>query len=279
MHFAKITNKSKSLKIMINNQDKLIQAVIENLKAKLAYIANASETMEVLTLGYTQLIDSGLPADTFNAAYGGIVDERSVKAVADYYEQRSYPFAWWFEQSELCSGKSELLRSAGMEFDEDNIAMVCDLEASFNLPDIETELVIKLCTDGEDFQVFGDLISSLFNPKEDNVQLYYDRLSDLSKEDLKDLELFVGYVDGQPVSTAALFKTKVAGFYDISTKEDMRRKGYGAQMLKHAMSHAYKQGFTTGILQASPDGLGIYRNVGFKDIGVFQVWNKTSNFS
>lgn len=260
---------------MKNNQDKLTQAVIENLKAKLAYIANSSKTMEVSTIGSTQLIDSGLPADTFNAAYGGTIDEESVKSVVSYYEQRGYPFAWWFEQSELSSEKADLLCSAGMAFDEDNVAMVCDLVASFNQPGIKTELVVKSCSSDEDFHIFGDLIASLFNPKEENVQLYYDRLADLSKEDMKDLELFVGYVDSKPVSTAVLFKTDVAGFYDISTKEDMRRRGYGAQMLKHAMSCAYEQGFTTGILQASPDGLGIYRQAGFEDIGHFQVWNKS----
>ena len=153
--------------------------------------------------------------------------------------------------------------------------MICSLAEASQLPMPPSPLTIKSCANATDFHIFGDLIASLFDPKDENVQAYYDHLSQLPWRDMSELELFIGYVDNEPVSTATLFKTNVAGFYDISTKAAVRRNGYGAQMLRHAMQRAAEQGFEYGILQASPDGLGIYRQAGFNDAGNFQVWNKS----
>lgn len=260
---------------MINNTNKGIQNIVANLKSKLAYIASHCSTMKISTIEGIQIIDSGFPSDTFNAAYGTAYNQNLIKQVIEYYAERGYPFAWWFENSDMACDMADFLSSAGLNFDEDNVAMVCDLESSCQVLAPNNGLVIKKCETEEDFRNFGDLIANLFEPKEENVQAYYKHVATLPTRNMKNLELFVGYVDGEPVSTTALFKTDVAGFYDISTKEELRCKGYGFAMLKHAMKVAYQQGLSTGVLQASPDGLRIYRQAGFKEVGNFQVWNKS----
>ena len=53
----------------------------------------------------------------------------------------------------------------------------------------------------------------------------------------------------------------------------MQGKGYGSAMFYTALIEAKNQGFNVGVLQASPDGLNIYKRFGYKEICEFNVWS------
>lgn len=81
-----------------------------------------------------------------------------------------------------------------------------------------------------------------------------------------DLQLFVGYVHDEAVSTSGLFLTNCAGIFDISTRPEHHRKRLGTALFHHTLKQAVAQGYKVSILLASPDGLGIYEAYGFQKL-------------
>ncbi len=80
--------------------------------------------------------------------------------------------------------------------------------------------------------------------------------------------LYVGYVDDEPVATAEVtLGGGVAGLFNISTIERCRRRGFGSAMTRRALADAREAGYQVAVLQAAPDGVGLYTRVGFAPFG------------
>ncbi|MEZ4520719.1 MAG: GNAT family N-acetyltransferase [Thermomicrobiales bacterium] len=84
------------------------------------------------------------------------------------------------------------------------------------------------------------------------------------------LRLWVGYVDGKPVTTAiAHVEFDVVGVYWISTLPDARGRGYGTAMTDIA---ARAQPDLPAVLQSSDLGGPIYERMGFISMGKSRMW-------
>ncbi|KAF8818619.1 GNAT family N-acetyltransferase [Rickettsia endosymbiont of Cardiosporidium cionae] len=106
------------------------------------------------------------------------------------------------------------------------------------------------------------------------MKSFYKKISSIiPDQSRKNLRLFIGYVNDRPISTAGVFITDVAGIYDISTHPEMQNKGYGSAMFYTALKFALDNGLKEIVLQASEDGLGIYKRFGFEEICEFNVWS------
>ena len=82
----------------------------------------------------------------------------------------------------------------------------------------------------------------------------------------KNTSVFVGYHNGEPVSSSAVFYSQgVAGLYWIVTKKHARRKGYGTAMTYAPMYEAKNRGYDIVILHASEMGAPVYTKIGFKE--------------
>ena len=97
-------------------------------------------------------------------------------------------------------------------------------------------------------------------------------MADLPSNSIKDMVLFVGYENGYPVASSCLFLTEVAGIYDVATRPNKRKLGFGSALFYQALQEAKQRKYETAVLQASPDGLGIYKRFGFKEVCQFNVW-------
>lgn len=267
---------TKQSKDLLSNKIQLISVMEANMRAKLSYIQQRQADMEVSHIDETLVTDCGMPSDTFNTAFGGNITEGSAKEVFDFYKQKNHPAAWWLGPSSNNETSQAHLSAAGFQHDEHDVGMACDLtdvEVKYDHPE---GLEIKVCLDAQTFSDFGAVLASIFSPPDIHVETYYQKMAHLGAEQLTDLDLFVGYVNGKAVATAAMFKTDVAGIFDISTRPEERKKGYGSAMFCHVLKDAQRQGFDVSVLQASPDGLGIYKRFGFKKICDFEVWSNIS---
>src|SRR6516165_6674262 len=67
---------------------------------------------------------------------------------------------------------------------------------------------------------------------------------------------YVGYHDGEPVSTAAIvIGAGVAGVYNVATIPGSQRHGYGEVVMRHALAAAQREyGVERTILQSTPSG-------------------------
>ncbi|KTD35191.1 GNAT family N-acetyltransferase [Legionella israelensis] len=257
------------------NNNELIKIRMENnMREKLAYIPARHPKMDVIEIGSTLVVNSALPSDTFNTAFGGQIDGSTAKRVFDYYREKNFPMAWWVGPSSQTEYTDETLQAAGFNHDEYDVGMVANL---LSLPEYSYpgQLEIKQCETDADFNDFGEVLSSIFAPypEEAQVKRYYQQLHLVPAQDRPDLKLFVGYINGKAVSTAGLFLTDCAGIFDISTRPEERQKGYGTALFYRALEEAKSLGQQVSVLQASPDGLNIYKRFGFQQIGDFNVWS------
>ncbi|MDR0773487.1 MAG: GNAT family N-acetyltransferase [Wolbachia pipientis] len=257
------------------NKQEIIKNMENNIYKKLQYIPSKITTMSIGKIGQTLLVSSGMPSDTFNTAYGGVITSELADNVMKYYLNEKMPMAWWIGPSSAQNSNLEVsMKSAGFVHDELDVGMYCDLQdLSLDEYSLPAELFIKQCVNAKDFADFGDVLASIFDPVDEHVKMFYRKVSNLSKSERVNLKLFIGYVDDKPVSTGGLFLTEVAGIYDISTRPEMQKKGYGSAMFYTSLKFAKNKGVKYGVLQASQDGLNIYKRFGFEEICEFNVWN------
>jgi ribosomal protein S18 acetylase RimI-like enzyme len=81
-------------------------------------------------------------------------------------------------------------------------------------------------------------------------------------------QMYLAHVDGAAVGMATLVTDcGVATLQNLATRENARRHGVGMALTRHVMREGRKRGLATGVLQASTMGQGIYRNIGFREVG------------
>lgn len=251
------------------------------MREKLCYIPKVHLDMIVTEVNSTLVVDSGLPSDTFNTAFGGTIDEETALNVFNFYTNKQYPCAWWVGPSSDSKDATSNLKNAGFEHNEYDVGMVANLTQLKELTRSPDGLYIKKCETEVDFNDFGDVLASIFSPypEEHQVRKYYQNITKAPAAQRPNLQLFVGYLNGEAVSTSGLFLTNCAGIFDISTRPEHRCKGLGTALFHHALKQAVSQGYEVAVLQASPDGLGIYETYGFQKLGDFNVWSNAHALS
>jgi ribosomal protein S18 acetylase RimI-like enzyme len=88
-------------------------------------------------------------------------------------------------------------------------------------------------------------------------------------------ESYVGYVDEEPVSTAAIVMGGGAlGVYNVATVPGHRRCGYGEAVMRHALADAEtRHGAGRVLLQSTPAGYKLYQRMGFRTVTKVGVYS------
>jgi hypothetical protein len=88
-----------------------------------------------------------------------------------------------------------------------------------------------------------------------------------------DATMFVGYVDGRPVTTSMrLTSHRIAGVYVVSTLPAYRGRGLGEAMTWHAALGGLAEGCIASSLQASRMGFPIYARMGYRHVVDYETW-------
>jgi ribosomal protein S18 acetylase RimI-like enzyme len=79
---------------------------------------------------------------------------------------------------------------------------------------------------------------------------------------------FVAYMESEPVACAmTLVSHRVAGVFYVATVEHARRRGLGDALTRMAARAGFELGAAAAWLGASDMGAGLYRRIGFEDLG------------
>ena len=79
-------------------------------------------------------------------------------------------------------------------------------------------------------------------------------------------QLFIGRLGDRPVACAELFAGEgVAALHHLVTLPAVRRQGIGTAMTLHVLRAARSLGYRVVVLTASPEGIGVYRRIGFQE--------------
>ena len=106
---------------------------------------------------------------------------------------------------------------------------------------------------------------------DDKVCHYYEKAAPVFIEEKNGVNLLLYYHEDRPVATLELFPTNatVAGIYSFATLEAFRGRGIGSALFTFTLDLAREAGYRQLILQASEDGLGIYKKYGFKSVTTY----------
>ncbi len=252
------------------------QAVRKNFEEKAAYFAQSLAGMAVMEHDSFLAVDCGLPSDTFNVLVVRDLSatEPILQEGVGYFMAKRFPVAlWYWEDAEDRAGMDALL-AYGLTHNETNIAMVADLtEAAFNVAR-PTGLVIQQAERASELQQFGSLIARLFGDSDEAPQVaaYFTGLSQQPLRQFPAMRHYIGTVQGETVATGTLFiGSETVGIYDITTQVNYRQRGIGSAMFAHLLHEARAYSRRYAVLQASPDGIGIYRKAGFMAVGEVRV--------
>ena len=89
-----------------------------------------------------------------------------------------------------------------------------------------------------------------------------------------ELNGYVGYANGVPVSTAAAAITGDAiGLYSVATLPQCRRLGYAEAIMRQVIEQARRDaGVARTVLQATRSGLSLYEKMGYRTVTNFNVY-------
>ncbi|NUC18189.1 GNAT family N-acetyltransferase [Bacillus mycoides] len=261
------------------------QLLIDNFTYKNSYIARLVHEMSVKETKDYITVDCGLPADTFNLIT--LLNNKLTEGIEKLYKevecfnQKRLPMSVWLWDEEQEQTIKSVLIKLGLKEAEHNIAMVADLKIIHPIIDIPVGFTIQKATSPKQIQQFGETLAALFGTSAEgtHVQAYYNQISSLDLWNSDDMKLYLGLYKGEVVSVGSLVCTKDSvGIYDIATKEEMRGQGFGSTMFNFLLQEAKQLKNTHCVLQASPDGINIYKKSGFQAVGKMTVFENRHLF-
>ncbi|MEI2774763.1 MAG: GNAT family N-acetyltransferase [Tetrasphaera sp.] len=216
-------------------------------------------------------VDCGLPTDTFTVIVPRRADSGTAEIIARKvggFTSSPTPFALW--SWDVDDAARRVLAACGLRHTETHVAMVADLTKPAGDEPSVAGLSIRDVATAADVLTYGAIMADLFgdHPEGRRVRGVFERLSRLPPESYAGLRMVVASVADEPVGIGCLFLGQgTAGIYDIVTREPLRRRGIGGAVFAHLLTLARESGSVTGVLQASPDGQGIYARAGFVTVG------------
>lgn len=249
-------------------QEQILKAMEANTLLQMTYFGKYIPTMEIIFEFDATVVQSQIPEDTFNYVISAHFTENNadwrISHVISLYKKKSLPFSWWVGPSDTPENLSELLQQHGLRFKEENIGMYLALD-HFQ-PTAVSPLAFKRVDSSEQMEDFTHVLVELgINP-----QVYCEAPPVLYRGEAP-FQFYVGYLDGVPVATGILvLHANVAGIYYVIISPSHRKKGFGTAMMEHLIQQAKAKKYSICTLQASADGKGLYKRLGFKPLCSFK---------
>lgn len=254
------------------------EPIADNLRESFRVIAASRGGGELRELRGVSIASSGVTFQMFNAAFlsAPVPHEtelgQRIMLPKVHFNTRGLDWAYWVCEDFLASGTRRRLRPTfekhGLRHSVDLPGMVADeiLPPVRPLPPID----VRRVTSGPTRDAFCSIGSLCFH-----VPLPWFREVFDSDSVWDRFAAYVGYVDGEPISTTAVVMGGgVAGVYNVATLPAHQRRGYGEAVMRHAIEAARRDhGVTRTILQSTTAGLRLYEQMGFRTVTRVSVYS------
>jgi ribosomal protein S18 acetylase RimI-like enzyme len=247
------------------------ESVAANLRESFRVVAAHRSRGEVQEMQGVSIASAGVTFQMFNAAFlsAPVVSEAQmdlrVAQAAVHFAARGQPWAYW-----ICNGWLDGRTERRLQ----SILRKRNLHQAVELPGMLAEAVsppvrplsgmeVRRVCDGPVKDAFCAIGSTCFN-----VPLaWFCEVFD-SPGVWGDFAAYVGYVDGEPVSTAAtVIGGGAVGVYNVATMPGRRCGGYGEAVMRHALEQARSEhGLSRSILQSTPQGYELYQRMGYRTV-------------
>ena len=254
------------------------QTVESNLRTSFRILAGGRPAGDVRELGGISIASAGVAFQMFNAAFlaapvtTDLEMDRRLFLATTHFDQRGLDWAFW-----NCEGwlDTAVRRRSRKLFERHALHLSADLPgmiADRVLPPVRplTRMLVRRVEDESTCAAFCQIGSVCFN-----VPLAWFCEVFENPAVWKEFAGYVGYADGEPVSTAAtVISDGVVGVYNVATLPSHQRRGYGESIMRHALDEARaSHGLERTILQSTAQGLPIYQRMGYRTVTRVTVYS------
>lgn len=251
----------------------MVQLIDQNFNLHARKIAELTKGMKVSILKNLSYVDSGLPCDTFNIIHifnGHDFSEIELKGAVNHFRNKNFPYCIWINKENLQPSVKKIIAELSITKQNEEIGMALDLNSFYPI-DNQGYKNIKTADSKKMVLDYAQVIAKNWTPIDENVLKYYEMTADKYLDKKNGIYLLVFYYKNEAAATVELFPTdnETIGLYGFATLEKYRGMGIGSSLFTFALNKTKEMGFKKVILQASEDGIGIYRKYGFKDHTVY----------
>ncbi|MBZ5584161.1 MAG: GNAT family N-acetyltransferase [Acidobacteriia bacterium] len=251
--------------------------VADNLRESFRVIAASRAVGELRELRGVSIAAAGVTFQMFNTAFlsAPVFSEAELKQrialPSVHFDARGLEWAYWVCEDWLepraRRRSREVFERQGLRHSVDLPGMVAERLAPpvKPLPEIE----VRRVRNGPSRHAFCGIGSTCFHVP---IAWFYEVFDGERVWDR--FAAYVGYHQGQPVSTAALVMGGGAvGVYNVATLPEYRRRGYGEAVMRRALEEARREhGIERSILQSTPAGFRLYERMGYRTVTRVSVY-------
>lgn len=217
---------------------------------------------------------TGLPTSMFNGVFRVRMAtseprdiEGRITSALQPFRARNLAAFWMIGPSTEPSDLAAYLLASGLRHLDDAAGMAADLTTAGADPQSPPKLTIRLVHDKRTLADFNAAMNRGFGASPAIREGFLELFTSLGVGRGLPLLHYVGYLRGAAVSSATLFRgSDVAGIYNVATVTEARGQGIGTAMTLAAMRDARALGYRAAVLHATPEGMGIYRRLGFHEV-------------
>lgn len=193
--------------------------------------------------------------------------ERRVNEILELFAERSQlPMTWFLTNACQPSNLDEILEAKGFELALRTPGMYLELDGFEKTRKPDSPHQIIQVSNSMELAQWLEAGRDSFGLSDELLQAYFDLFESQGFEPHLPWRLFVGLVEGEPVTCARLFvHNNVAGLYHIATQPKARGPGYGSEITIAALQAAKQFGCDLAVLASSPAGYNVYHRLGFRD--------------
>ncbi len=268
MTWWKLDLEKKADKSTRTDTARMHKLVEQNFHLHAKTIPGQTNGMHVIETGALVTVDSGLDCDSFNIVHiknSKRITRDSLKDITNYFRLHGRPFTIWISDRQFISGLENVFNELSLQRSNTEPGMVTDLLSYQPLTNNQQHNIVIADTT-KHFNDFSVVLAGLWSPADKNIVTYYQQTATQFLDPQNNIRLLIYYYDGIPVSTIEMFPTdrSTIGLYNLATLTKHRGKGIGSAMMNYALNTAKALGYKTAVLQASKDGIGIYKKFGFE---------------
>jgi GNAT superfamily N-acetyltransferase len=189
----------------------------------------------------------------------------NIENVSSYFKEQGQPFLWMVNPTTKPETLASYLKTRGFKEMPGTPGMYVDLEKLVDdRPNPKNFMVEEVREEDLDryFEVYCEgypmpvELGKIFC----NSRKNHGYRPDVTRHCL-------GFLDGKPVATAQVFfAAGVAGLYGVTVLPEARGRGIGTEMSVYPLMIARSMGYSYAILDATQQGYGIYKRLGFREL-------------
>ena len=210
----------------------------------------------------------------FNSLFAARLDpsgaEAAIEAVKAGAHATGVPLLWWVLPDDRPADLGRRLTAAGFRHVDTSPCMSLDLGSALldgGAPG-DGGFTIATIANQADARVWSDVLGAASGLPQAFSDAYFPFAVKVAQNPTGPLRNYGLWLDGELVATSSLaLNDGVAGIYNVATLPHARRKGLATVLTAQAVRDGRDLGASVAILQSSKAGFGVYRNLGFEQVG------------